>query len=294
MFLTCRCKLLEMLKDLSQYWHLYGCSPVCVLRWRVKFADRGKTLPQNLHVYRSFNFPLPPTPPPLANIEVSDAWWWWWWCCCCMWWAVGWPGCECWTRRAAAADGDWGMAWAPPPPAAISASWNGLAAAFAERGYGPPDRLSRSKPGWPMGPKKGNGRWKAPPRPFGRYIASRSGWIGRGYTIWCGFGGDGEGVGPGDTECDGLQLAVSRNECSDGAVAIVVDVGGAWLVDTSSSPVTLTGEPEVVDGAVAPFPEFGVDVFRGVDGEQLRSSRFLVETLKSRGCSPAGFLFGRF
>ena len=42
-----------MLNDLSQYLHLYGCSPVCVLRWRVRLAERGKTFPQNLHPYLS-------------------------------------------------------------------------------------------------------------------------------------------------------------------------------------------------------------------------------------------------
>ncbi len=52
MFRTCRCRLDEMEKDRSQYLHLYGCSPVCVRRWRVRLADRGKALPQNLHEYR--------------------------------------------------------------------------------------------------------------------------------------------------------------------------------------------------------------------------------------------------
>ena len=49
MFLTCRWRLDEMEKDRSQYLHLYGCSPVCVLRWRVRLADRGNAFPQNLH-----------------------------------------------------------------------------------------------------------------------------------------------------------------------------------------------------------------------------------------------------
>jgi len=40
-----------MEKDLSQYLHLYGCSPVCVRRCRVRLAERGNILPQNLHVY---------------------------------------------------------------------------------------------------------------------------------------------------------------------------------------------------------------------------------------------------
>ena len=52
-FRTCRCKLLDMLNDRSQYLHLYGCSPVCVRKCRVKLAERGNTLPQNLHEYRS-------------------------------------------------------------------------------------------------------------------------------------------------------------------------------------------------------------------------------------------------
>lgn len=40
-----------MEKDRSQRRHLYGCSPVCVLKCRVKLAERGNTFPQNLHVY---------------------------------------------------------------------------------------------------------------------------------------------------------------------------------------------------------------------------------------------------
>lgn len=42
-----------MEKDLSQKLHLYGCSPVCVRRCRVKFAERGKVFPQYLHPYLS-------------------------------------------------------------------------------------------------------------------------------------------------------------------------------------------------------------------------------------------------
>lgn len=53
MFRTWRCKLLDILNDRSQYLHLYGCSPVWVRKWRVRFADLGNTLPQNLHEYRS-------------------------------------------------------------------------------------------------------------------------------------------------------------------------------------------------------------------------------------------------
>ena len=49
MFLTCRWRFDEMEKDRSQYLHLYGCSPVCVLRWRVRLADLGNAFPQNLH-----------------------------------------------------------------------------------------------------------------------------------------------------------------------------------------------------------------------------------------------------
>jgi len=71
MFLTCLCRLLEMLKDLSQYLHLYGCSPVCVRRCLVRLAERGNTLPQNLQEYRSFILPW--------------TWWWWWW----WWWWWG-------------------------------------------------------------------------------------------------------------------------------------------------------------------------------------------------------------
>ena len=49
MFLTCRCRLEEIENDLSQYLHRYGCSPVCVRKCRVRLADRGNALPQNLH-----------------------------------------------------------------------------------------------------------------------------------------------------------------------------------------------------------------------------------------------------
>lgn len=65
-------------------------------------------------------------------------------------------------------------------------------------------------------------------------------------------------------------------------------------METSSSPVTFTGEPATLRSFSASFcregeAEFGVDVLRGVDGEQLRSSRFRVETLRSKGCSAADF-----
>ena len=40
-----------MENDLSQYLHLYGCSPVCVRKCRVRLADRGNIFPQYLHVY---------------------------------------------------------------------------------------------------------------------------------------------------------------------------------------------------------------------------------------------------
>lgn len=69
-------------------------------------------------------------------------------------------------------------------------------------------------------------------------------------------------------------------------------------MDTSSSPVTFTGELETLlarllsESFCAERIEFGVDVFRGVDGEQLRSSRLRVEQLRSRGCSPVDFLMG--
>lgn len=63
MFRTCRCKLLEILNERSQYLHWYGCSPVCVRKCLVKLADRGNTLAQNLHVYRSLALPTP-------------LWWW--------------------------------------------------------------------------------------------------------------------------------------------------------------------------------------------------------------------------
>lgn len=54
-FRTCRWRLELMEKERSQYLHLYGCSPVWVLKWRVKLADRGNTLPQNLQLYLSFD-----------------------------------------------------------------------------------------------------------------------------------------------------------------------------------------------------------------------------------------------
>ena len=53
MLRTWRWRLDEMEKDLSQKLHLYGCSPVCVRRCRVKFAERGNVLPQYLHPYLS-------------------------------------------------------------------------------------------------------------------------------------------------------------------------------------------------------------------------------------------------
>ena len=43
-----------MEKERSQYLHLYGCSPVWVRKCRVKLAERGNTLPQNLQWYRFF------------------------------------------------------------------------------------------------------------------------------------------------------------------------------------------------------------------------------------------------
>lgn len=49
MFRTWRWRLLEIENDLSQYLHLYGCSPVCVLKCLVKFADRGNTC--NKHIF---------------------------------------------------------------------------------------------------------------------------------------------------------------------------------------------------------------------------------------------------
>lgn len=55
MFRTCLCKLDDIENDLSQYLHLYGCSPVCVRRWRVKLADLGKAFPQYLHEYLTRN-----------------------------------------------------------------------------------------------------------------------------------------------------------------------------------------------------------------------------------------------
>lgn len=72
------------------------------------------------------------------------------------------------------------------------------------------------------------------------------------------------------------------------------------MVISPSSPVTLTGEPEtlleeclLLLSLWADVVEFGVDVFLGVShGEQLRSSRFRVETLRSRGCSPVDFFVG--
>ena len=73
MFLTCRCKFEEIEKDRSQNWHLYGCSPVCVLRCLVRLADLGNVLPQYLHPYLSlFCFPMPPPPAPAApNIAFN-------------------------------------------------------------------------------------------------------------------------------------------------------------------------------------------------------------------------------
>ena len=40
-----------MENDLSQYLHLYGCSPVWVRRCRVRFADLGNIFPQNRQAY---------------------------------------------------------------------------------------------------------------------------------------------------------------------------------------------------------------------------------------------------
>ena len=61
-----------MEKDRSQNWHLYGCSPVCVLKCLVRFADLGNVLPQYLQPYLSL-LGLP-TPPPLAppSMAFSD------------------------------------------------------------------------------------------------------------------------------------------------------------------------------------------------------------------------------
>ena len=75
-----------MEKDRSQYLHLYGCSPVCVLRWRVRLADRGNTFPQNLHEYLSF-FAVG-VPEGGIMWSAKDLWKWWGggppppcWCC---------------------------------------------------------------------------------------------------------------------------------------------------------------------------------------------------------------------
>src|SRR6218665_1195456 len=62
MLRTCLWRFDEMLKDRSQYLHLYGCSPVCVRRCRVRLADLGKTFPQNRHEYRSLYFPTAGAP----------------------------------------------------------------------------------------------------------------------------------------------------------------------------------------------------------------------------------------
>ena len=76
MLRTCLCRLEEMEKERSQYLHLYGCSPVWVLKWRVKLADRGKTLPQNLHEYRSRDLLLAPVfdDDPFVLLDVVDSW----------------------------------------------------------------------------------------------------------------------------------------------------------------------------------------------------------------------------
>ena len=66
MFLTCLCKLELIEKDLSQYLHLYGCSPVWVLRCRVKLADLGNILPQKRQVYFCFAFEL--------EVTTEEAW----------------------------------------------------------------------------------------------------------------------------------------------------------------------------------------------------------------------------
>ena len=54
MLRTWRWRFELMEKDLSQYLHLYGCSPVWVRKWRVKLADLGNIFPQNRHVYLAF------------------------------------------------------------------------------------------------------------------------------------------------------------------------------------------------------------------------------------------------
>lgn len=46
MFLICLCKLLEIENERSQNEQLYGCSPVWVLKCRVRLADLGNDLPQ--------------------------------------------------------------------------------------------------------------------------------------------------------------------------------------------------------------------------------------------------------
>ena len=54
----CREKKNKIQEDVKQiiFSTLYGCSPVCVRKCRVKFAERGNTFVQNLHVYRSLLF----------------------------------------------------------------------------------------------------------------------------------------------------------------------------------------------------------------------------------------------
>ena len=71
MLRTCRCRLDEMEKERSQKLHLYGCSPVCVRKWRVRLADRGNVLPQYLQPYRSFCL-TPLEAVPLDVPEVVD------------------------------------------------------------------------------------------------------------------------------------------------------------------------------------------------------------------------------
>ena len=55
----------------QQIAYLYGCSPVCVRRWRVRLAERGKVLPQYLHEYRSeYRSTCPIAPPPGLQCAV--------------------------------------------------------------------------------------------------------------------------------------------------------------------------------------------------------------------------------
>ena len=73
MFLTCLWRLDEMEKERSQKLHLYGCSPVCVRRCRVRLADRGNVLPQYLQPYRSFCLtPLEAVPFDVPEVVDDD------------------------------------------------------------------------------------------------------------------------------------------------------------------------------------------------------------------------------